>query len=50
MVKKLVLDCSEELWAEVLIYKAKSLSRLKTTNEATIELIEKGLKNKNYQN
>lgn len=42
MTKKLNLDVKdEELWAQVLIYKVKR--RLKTNNEAVLELIRKGL-------
>lgn len=42
MAKKLILDCSEELWEKVLMYKIKQ--KCKNNNEAVAQLIEKGLK------
>ncbi len=42
MAKKLILDCSQELWNEVLKHKIDR--GFKTTNEAVIDLIQKGLK------
>ena len=42
MPKKLVLDCDEATWDEVLKFKIDA--GLNTTNEAVISLIKKGLK------
>lgn len=42
MAKKLILDCEDKLWNEVLKYKIDA--GLKTNNEAVINLIQKGLK------
>jgi len=42
MAKKLILDCDEKLWKEVLKYKIDQ--NLKNNNEAVKKLIEKGLK------
>jgi hypothetical protein len=44
MAKKLLLDCDNKLWNEVLKYKIDK--GLKNNNEAVIELIKKGLKQK----
>jgi len=44
MPKKLILDIDEKLWEDVLIYKIRS--KLKNNNEAVVELIKKGLKQK----
>lgn len=43
MAKKLILDCDDKLWNEVLKYKIDS--GVKNNNEAVIKLIKKGLKN-----
>ncbi len=40
--KKLIFDCSEELWDEVLKYKIDH--NFRTANEAVIDLVKKGLK------
>lgn len=45
MVKKLILDCNEKLWKQVLKYKIDN--DLKTNNEAVIALLKKSLKIKN---
>lgn len=45
MAKKLILDCDDKLWNEVLKYKIDKGS--KNNNETVLELIKKGLKNKN---
>lgn len=42
MTKKLILDCDEKLWKEVLKYKIDN--NLKNNNEAVKKLLEKGLK------
>lgn len=42
MAKKLLLDCEDKLWNEVLKYKIDA--GLKNNNQAVIELIKKGLK------
>jgi len=42
MPKKLILDCDEKLWKEVLKFKIDN--NLKNNNEAVNELIRKGLK------
>jgi len=44
MAKKLILDCDEDLWKEVLKYKIDS--GLKNNNQVVIQLIKKGLKSK----
>jgi len=44
MAKKLLLDCEDKLWNEVLKYRIDS--GFKNNNEAVIELIKKGLKQK----
>lgn len=44
MAKKLILDCEDKLWNEVLKYKIDK--GLKNNNEAVVELIKKGLKQK----
>jgi len=44
MAKKLILDCDNKLWNEVLKYKIDKA--LKNNNQAVIKLIEKGLKTK----
>ena len=44
MAKKLLLDCEDKFWNEVLKYKIDS--GLKNNNEAVIDLIKKGLKQK----
>lgn len=44
MAKKLILDCDDDLWAEVLKYKIDK--RLKKNNDAVVELIKKGLRAK----
>lgn len=44
MAKKLILDCGEELWKEVLKFKIDA--DLKNNNDAVIKLIEKGLKSR----
>ena len=45
MAKKLILDCEQPLWNEVLKYKIDNA--LKSNNEAVIALIKKGLKASN---
>jgi len=45
MPKKLILNCEQPLWNEVLKYKINS--GLKNNNEAVIELLKKALKAKN---
>jgi hypothetical protein len=42
MPKKIILDCEDVLWREVLKYKIDY--DLKNNNEAVIKLIQKGLK------
>jgi len=42
MAKKLILDCDDKLWNEVLKYRIDK--GLKNNNEAVIDLIQKGLK------
>ena len=42
MAKKLILDCEDKLWNEVLKYRIDS--GLKNNNEAVVSLIKKGLK------
>jgi len=42
MAKKLILDCEDELWKEVLKFKIDHDFR--NNNEAVIELLKKGLK------
>ena len=42
MAKKLILDCDNKLWNEVLKYRIDN--GLKNNNEAVIDLIKKGLK------
>ena len=42
MAKKLILDCNDKLWNEVLKYRIDQ--SLKNNNEAVVKLIEKGLK------
>lgn len=44
MAKKLILDCNEKLWKDVLKFKIDN--NLKNNNEAVNELIKKGLKSK----
>jgi len=44
MAKKLLFDCDDKLWNEVLKYKIDK--GLKNNNEAVTELIKKGLKQK----
>ena len=44
MAKKLILDIDENTWKEVLKYKIDK--SLKNNNDAVVELIKKGLKNK----
>ena len=44
MAKKLLLDCDNKLWNEVLKYKIDK--GFKNNNEAVIDLIKQGLKNK----
>jgi len=44
MAKKLLFDCDDKLWNEVLKYKIDK--GLKNNNEAVAELIKKGLKQK----
>lgn len=44
MVKKLILDCEDKLWKEVLKFKIDY--ELKNNNEAVIKLIKNGLKGK----
>ena len=44
MAKKLILDIDENTWKEVLKYKIDK--SLKNNNEAVVDLIKKGLKNK----
>ncbi len=41
MAKKLILDCDDELWDNVLKYKIDK--KLKNNNLAVVELLEKGL-------
>lgn len=41
MAKKLILDCDDKLWNEVLKYKIDA--GLKTNNNAVLELIKKAL-------
>lgn len=42
MTKKLILDCDEQLWKEVLKYKIDQ--GLKNNNEAVLKLIQKALR------
>lgn len=42
MPKKIILDCEDQLWREVLKYKIDY--GLKNNNEAVIKLIQRGLK------
>lgn len=42
MPKKIILDCDEPLWREVLKFKIDY--GLKNNNEAVIKLIQRGLK------
>ncbi len=42
MAKKLLLDCEDKLWNEVLKYKIDKA--FKNNNEAVVDLIKKGLK------
>ncbi len=42
MAKKLILDCDDKLWNEVLKYKIDSGA--KNNNDAVIELLKKALK------
>jgi len=42
MAKKHILDVTEKLWEDVLIFKIKS--KLKNNNEAVVDLIKRGLK------
>ena len=44
MAKKLILDCDNKLWNEVLKYKIDSKS--KNNNEAVISLVKRGLTNR----
>ena len=44
MAKKIILDCDEKLWKEVLKYRIDQ--NLKNNNQAVIKLIEKGLKSR----
>jgi len=44
MAKKLILDCEDKLWNEVLKYRIDK--GFKNNNEAVIDLIKKGLKTK----
>jgi len=41
VAKKLILDCDDELWDNVLKYKIDK--KLKNNNLAVVELLEKGL-------
>ncbi len=45
MAKKLILDCDDKLWNEVLKYRIDK--GLKNNNEAVVELIDMGLKKSN---
>jgi hypothetical protein len=42
MPKKIILDCDDKLWKEVLKFKIDL--DLKNNNQAVVKLIEKGLK------
>lgn len=42
MAKKMIIDCDENLWKEVLMYKIKH--SLKNNNETVVQLLQKGLK------
>jgi len=42
MAKKLILDCDDDFWKEVLIFRINN--NLSNNNEAVIELIKRGLK------
>jgi len=42
MAKKIILDCEDKLWNEVLKYRIDK--GLKNNNEAVLDLIKKGLK------
>jgi len=44
MAKKLILDCEDKLWNEVLKFRIDK--GLNNNNEAVVELIKKGLKQK----
>lgn len=44
MAKKLILDCDEKLWREVLKFRIDY--GLKNNNEAVIKLIQRGLKSR----
>jgi hypothetical protein len=44
MAKKIILDCDEKLWKEVLKFKIDY--GLKNNNEAVVKLIERGLKSR----
>lgn len=44
MAKKLILDCENDLWKEVLKFKIDN--NLKNNNEAVRKLIRKGLKSR----
>jgi len=44
MPRKLVLDCDDETWKKVLMYKIEK--ELKNNNEAVNMLLKKALKNK----
>lgn len=42
MPKKIILDCEDKLWKEVLKYKIDY--DLKNNNEAVVKLLQRGLK------
>ena len=42
MAKKLILDCDDDLWNEVLKYRIDK--KLKNNNSAVLDLIKKGLR------
>lgn len=42
MPKKLVFDCDEQTWDQVLKFKIDE--GLRTTNDAVLQLVKKGLK------
>lgn len=42
MAKKLILDCDDKLWREVLKFRIDF--GLKNNNEAVVKLIQRGLK------
>lgn len=48
MAKKLIFDCDEKLWDEVLKFRIDQ--KLKNNNEAVKVLIEKGLKSEKKKN